>query len=90
VLGAEAARSSKEARGSGHGSRCSEGGRVFEESPKNSEREAKRAQKQVELWVKAMKGKETGRPWKKKAPLKPGDSRNPQKPQNAYKQSVSR
>lgn len=49
MLGTEAVRSSKEARGLGYSSRYSEGGRVFKESLKNSEREAKRAQKQVEL-----------------------------------------
>jgi hypothetical protein len=63
---------------------------ALKKAQRSSEKEAKRAQKQAELEAKAMNGKERGRPRKKKAPLKPGDIRDPQRPQNAYKQSVSR
>jgi len=57
---------------------------------RSSEREAKRAQKQAELEAKAINRKERGQPGKKKAPLKPGGIGDPQRPQNASNQSVSR
>jgi hypothetical protein len=63
---------------------------ALKRAERSSEKEAKRAQKQAELEAKAMNGKERGRLGKKKAPLKPGGIREPQRPQNAYKQSVSR
>jgi hypothetical protein len=63
---------------------------ALKKAQRSSEKEAKRAQKQAELEAKAMNGKERGRLGKKKAPLKPSDTRDPQRPQNAYKQSVSR
>jgi hypothetical protein len=63
---------------------------ALKKAQRSSEKEAKRAQKHAELEAKAMNRKERGRPGKKKAPLKPGDIRDPQRPQNAYKQTVSR
>jgi hypothetical protein len=63
---------------------------ALKKAQRSSEKEAKGAQKQAELEAKAMSGNERGRPGRKKAPLKPGDIRDPQRSQNAYKQSVSR
>jgi hypothetical protein len=63
---------------------------ALKKAQRSLEREAKRARKKAELEAKAMNGKERGRPGKKKAPLKPSDTRDPQRLQNAPKQSVSR
>jgi hypothetical protein len=63
---------------------------ALKKAQRSSEREAKRAQKQVELEAKAIRSEGTRRPRKKKASLEPDNIRDPQRPQNASKQSVSR
>jgi Sec-independent protein translocase protein TatA len=62
---------------------------ALKKAQRSSEREVKRAQKQAELEAKAMRSQGTRRPRKKKAPLELDNIRDPQRPQNASKQSVS-